>query len=166
MFILESITIFALLAILFVIPFKIRYILSFIVISAVVYVCELIQNPVLMAGTIVLSISIAWTIFHNISVSTFLKALVTNFVCMIAMLFIQFWIPLYVLITGVDPSTINEWLFGLPCRLVEYIILFLIYIFKVKPIIASKALMGLAKGTASTASIWWVYQPKEPRGIK
>jgi cyclic lactone autoinducer peptide len=164
MFILESITIFAFLAILFVIPFRPRYVFSFGIICAAIYVCELITNPFLMAVAIIMSVSIIWTVFHEVSINTFLKALVTNFICLLAMLAIQFWIPLYILITGT--TDINELLFGIPCRLLEYITLFIIYSVKVKPIILSKALTGIAKATVKPASIWWVYQPKIPRGLK
>lgn len=170
MFILESITIFVFFALLFVVKLSPKYILTFVAICGAVYFSEMFSNPLFLSAFVILSTTIIWTITYRINFDTLKKSFITATVCNIAMLLIQFWIPLYCLVTNTDPGSINEFIFGLPCRLIEYVILFGIYLVKVKPLLVyettSNLVLKAAKNSTRLASIWWVYQPKVPKSLR
>jgi cyclic lactone autoinducer peptide len=152
----------------FTIKFHPKYIAAFVLTIAAVYASELLNNSVFISLSIIISVTIIWTLFYSVSWNTLWKSLLTSSICIAGMLVIQFWIPLYLLVTNSDPTVINSnvFMFGLPCRVIEYAILSGIYIFRVKPIIASMGLTALAKRVTTAASIWWVYEPKPPKSLR
>jgi cyclic lactone autoinducer peptide len=165
---LESITIFLFLSLLFVVKFSPKHVFVLAAISASVYFSEKLDNPILIWLLLISLVTCIWSISQGFNLKNIYKTFISLLICALSMLIIQFWIPLYLLISNADPKIItdNEFWFGLPCRLTEYIILFGIYSFKVKSIIASKAVTRLAKNTMSLTSLWWVYQPKAPKSLK
>lgn len=169
MFILEAFTIVGLLTIMFYnqLGAKLGYkhLIVFILTCGAIYGSELIQIPLVPELCILISSTLIFCVIMKVSI---VKTFITNLICLVGMLIIQFWIPLYSLITNTSTETIsnNFSFYGLPCRAVEYIILFLIYSFKIKPAIVSQSVLKLASNVSRTTSIWWVYQPKEPKCLK
>jgi cyclic lactone autoinducer peptide len=172
MFILETITIVGFLTLLFTQKLSWKVLLNFILIGGSIYFVESYNlNNFLEAGIICILATLIWSLLSstNSFFDILRKTALTNFICIIGMIVIQnAWIPFVCYITGKDLSYVlsNIYMFGLPCRAIEYIILIFIYIFKVKPTIVSGALTTIAKTTVKSASIWWVYQKKEPKILK
>ena len=167
-FILETITIVCFLTLLFYGETKLswKHALSFVLIGASIYFSEVVfENTFFIISAVLILSTVIWYIIMQ---NKFFKVLITNAICLIGMAVIQVWIPLYLLISGNDYSIIqnNQYLYGLPCRIIEYIILFLIFVFKIKPKIASKGLTKLVSKAAMTSSLWWVYEPKQPKCLR
>lgn len=170
----ETITVVSFLSILFYSMYKptfIKIFTAFLLIFVSISACDYIANEVIASAAIILLSAVIWTLItKGIDIKYLGKSVLTVFICLVGMLAIQLWIPIYFMITGCKSSILNDvmtqFYLSIPCRIAEYIILFLIYVFKIKPIIAASVLAGLSKRVVSVASIWWIYQPKTPKGLR
>jgi hypothetical protein len=171
MFILETITIVGLLTLLFWGTMKPswKHATIFILTAASIFLIELQNfNDFAEAGIIILCSTFCWGLIlpEENFVKLALKSLLTNLISMAGIWLIQIaWIPFYLYVMKLDLNYVaaNEFWFGLPCRIVEYIILALIYIFAVRPAIGAKSIETLGKAFGKyNFSILWVYEPKSP----
>lgn len=170
----EAITVFAFLSILFYGSYKpsaLKFIFSFLFIFVNIITGDMISNELLGAALIIILSAAIWTIItKGLDLSYFFKSLLTIFICLTGMLVIQIWVPIYIMLTkqttDILKDTMTQFYFSIPCRIMEYIILVFIYVFKIKPILAAKGLTAISKGIVKPASIWWVYTPKMPKGLR
>lgn len=173
MFILETITIVGLLTLLFWGKDRpsFRHAVAFILTALSIWLIESLSlNDFAEAGLIILISTIWWYLCVRTDMKNgtlIWKTFLTNLISMIGIWLIQIaWIPFYLYIMKLDLNYVvaNEFWFGLPCRIVEYIILALIYIFAVRPAIGAKSIETIGKAIGKyNFSILWVYTPKTPK---
>ncbi|MFW9968610.1 MAG: cyclic lactone autoinducer peptide [Candidatus Odinarchaeota archaeon] len=163
---------------------RVLKVFKLIIVGIFIYLINIISKNIIHDDIIILAlnplpISVLWvSLFEKISFKRFFHVYLGTFAFYLFKGLIQIYIPIIKIIFDINAkqygamlTDINKaFLFVLPARIIEFVSIYLIYKYQKKTWsiskMASRSISFVAEHSSNTATLWFIYQPKEPKSIK